>query len=97
MIRSQVSIKFFLLKLDLIVESLKSKGLDALMQVITCGEQIGWREGVRKIIILITDKEPHFAYDGILGGLIMPHDSQCHLAPLPNGAYRSGLGNNFEV
>ena len=62
------------------------------MQVITCGSQtvhniIGWREGVRKIVFLITDKEPHFAYDGILGGLIEPHDSQCHLEP-SNGAYR---------
>ena len=63
------------------------------MQVITCGPQIGWREDVRKIVFLITDKEPHFAYDGILGGLIEPHDSHCHLEPLvpgePNGAYRS--------
>ena len=66
-----------------------SEGLDALMQVITCEEKIGWREDVRKIVFLITDKEPHFAYDGILGGLIEPHDSHCHLDdPQPNGAFR---------
>ena len=44
------------------------------MQVITCGKQIGWRGGVRKIVFLITDEEPHYAYDGILGGLVQPQD-----------------------
>ena len=65
------------------------------MQVITCGPRIGWREGVRKIVFLITDKEPHFAYDGILGGLIEPHDSQCHLEQKSNGAYRLLLEASF--
>ena len=53
-------------------------GLDALMQVITCENNvIGWRDGVRKVIIFITDEESHYAYDGILGGLVKPQDAQC--------------------
>ena len=67
------------------------------MQVITCGERIGWRKSVRKIVFLITDEEPHFAYDGILGGLVQPHDSQCHLSRSSNGAFRSGLVGGYTI
>ena len=43
-------------------------GLDALVQAITCDDVIGWRRDVRRVIILITDDEPHMAFDGILVG-----------------------------
>ena len=42
--------------------------LDALVQAITCDDIIGWRPDVRRVIILITDDEPHMAFDGILVG-----------------------------
>ncbi len=47
-------------------------GMDALMQAITCDRVIGWRTGVRKVIIFITDQDSHFAYDGQLAGLPEP-------------------------
>ena len=40
---------------------------------------IGWRgKGVKKVIIVITDQEMHFALDGILGGIVRPFDMKCH-------------------
>jgi hypothetical protein len=32
----------------------------------TCETLIGWRPDVRRVIIFVTDEEPHFALDGIL-------------------------------
>ena len=43
-------------------------GLDALMQVISCEQDIGWRSDVRRIVFVITDQEPHYAFDGQLAG-----------------------------
>jgi hypothetical protein len=40
------------------------KGLDALAQAITCDGIVGWRSGVRRVIIFVTDDEPHLALDG---------------------------------
>ena len=54
-------------------------GLDALMQVMVCGERIGWRENSRKIIIVATDRDFHTAMDGKLAGILEPNDGQCHL------------------
>ena len=40
---------------------------------------IKWRgEGVKKVIIVITDEEMHYALDGILGGIVRPFDMKCH-------------------
>ena len=44
-------------------------GLDAIAQVMLCPEIIGWEEYRKKIIIVMTDAEMHFAFDGILGGI----------------------------
>ena len=44
-------------------------GLDAVAQAMLCPEIIGWKEDRKKIIILMTDAEMHFALDGILGGI----------------------------
>ena len=40
---------------------------------------IKWRgNGVKKVIIVITDEEMHYALDGILGGIVRPFDMKCH-------------------
>uniref|UniRef100_A0A2A4KA02 Integrin beta n=1 Tax=Heliothis virescens TaxID=7102 RepID=A0A2A4KA02_HELVI len=53
--------------------------LDALVQVITCGDKIGWATHSRKIIILLSDGLMHTAGDGKLGGATRKSDDQCHL------------------
>ncbi len=54
-------------------------GLDALMQSMTCSERVGWREKSRKIILLATDRDFHFALDGKLAGVLERNDGTCHL------------------
>ena len=44
-------------------------GLDAIAQAMLCPEIIGWEDDRKKIIIVMTDAEMHFAFDGILGGI----------------------------
>lgn len=39
-------------------------GLDALMQVMVCNEEIGWRQNARHLIIFSTDASFHVAGDG---------------------------------
>nr|XP_040583896.1 LOW QUALITY PROTEIN: integrin beta-PS-like [Lepeophtheirus salmonis] len=55
---------------------------DALVQAMTCHKEIGWRKNSRKIILLTTDGDFHFALDGKLLGLLEPNDGQCHLNSL---------------
>lgn len=43
--------------------------LEALMQVVVCGEKLGWHQDSRKIVILATDGMVHFAGTGKLGEL----------------------------
>ncbi|KAI3386408.1 hypothetical protein SNEBB_000916 [Seison nebaliae] len=54
-------------------------GLEALLQVIVCEKEIGWRENSRRLIILSTDAEFHMAGEGRLAGIIKPNDGLCHL------------------
>lgn len=54
-------------------------GLDALMQVLVCSQEIGWKDQARKVIILVTDGFMHFAGDGILAGITQRNDKKCHL------------------
>ncbi|XP_046382913.1 integrin beta-PS-like [Ischnura elegans] len=54
-------------------------GLDALMQVIVCQKEIGWRERARHLIVFSTDAHFHLAGDGKLAGVIEPNDGLCHL------------------
>ena len=49
------------------------------MKVILCGEKIGWRPDVTKIIVLITDAPQHISGDGIVGGMWRPYDHTCRL------------------
>ena len=52
-------------------------GLDAIAQVMLCPEIIGWEEYRKKIIIVMTDAEMHFAFDGILGGITNKFPMEC--------------------
>lgn len=53
--------------------------LDALVQVISCGDKIGWSATSRKIVILLSDGLMHTAGDGKLGGATKKNDETCHL------------------
>lgn len=39
-------------------------GLDGIVQVIVCGDQIGWRVNSRRLLLHVTDQSFHFAGDG---------------------------------
>ena len=62
-------------------------GLDAIAQAMLCPSVIGWKEDRKKIIILMTDAEMHFAFDGILGGITDKFPMEECL--LDNGRYDS--------
>ena len=64
------------------------------MQVMVCGDRIGWRENSRKIIIVATDRDFHFAMDGKLAGILEPNDGECHLNNTQGG---SGYYTHGEV
>ncbi|XP_059617120.1 integrin beta-nu [Phlebotomus argentipes] len=55
-------------------------GLDALMQILVCGDKIGWKEKARKIIVFASDGQMHFSGDGLLAGIVMKNDKLCHLS-----------------
>ncbi|XP_037927484.1 integrin beta-nu [Teleopsis dalmanni] len=55
-------------------------GLDALMQVIVCPAEIGWKDEARRMVILVTDGFMHFAGDGLLAGITQPNNKQCNLS-----------------
>ena len=59
-----------------------------------CGERIGWRKNSRKIIILSTDRDYHFAGDGKLAGIFASNDGACHLNGTEGG---SGFYTQAEV
>uniref|UniRef100_A0A1A7YSU4 Integrin beta n=1 Tax=Iconisemion striatum TaxID=60296 RepID=A0A1A7YSU4_9TELE len=54
-------------------------GFDAILQAAVCQEKIGWRKGAYHLLVFATDGVQHLALDGRLGGLVQPHDGQCHL------------------
>lgn len=54
-------------------------GFDALIQVISCKNEISWSYPSRKIILFATDSLFHYAGDGKLGGIVAPNDGLCHL------------------
>ncbi|XP_020829024.1 integrin beta-2 isoform X4 [Phascolarctos cinereus] len=53
-------------------------GLDAMMQVAVCQDEIGWRN-VTRLLVYATDDGFHFAGDGKLGAILTPNDGLCHL------------------
>ncbi|XP_029033971.1 integrin beta-PS-like [Osmia bicornis bicornis] len=54
-------------------------GLDAMMQVMVCTKEIGWRQNARHLIVFSTDAGFHIAGDGRVAGIIEPNDCLCHL------------------
>ncbi|XP_073329581.1 integrin beta-5 [Pagrus major] len=54
-------------------------GFDAILQAAVCKSEIGWRKEAYHLLVFATDDVPHLALDGRLGGLVEPHDGQCHL------------------
>jgi integrin beta 1 len=64
-------------------------GMDALMQILVCPEQIGWSNRSRKIVVFATDAKQHFAGDGRLAGIATLNDKQCHLNDV--GEYTASL------
>jgi len=68
-------------------------GLDGLMQLLLCidvGNEIGWRENVKGIVVFVTNAPSHLAGDGLLGGLWKPYDHGCNMvvdrSQRPDGA-----------
>eukprot|EP00105_Crassostrea_gigas_P012340 XP_011428304.1 PREDICTED: integrin beta-3 [Crassostrea gigas] len=59
--------------------------LDGLMQVMVCGDRIGWRKKSRRMVIYATDINFHHAGDGRVAGILQPNDGLCHLDS--NGKY----------
>ncbi|KAI1278806.1 Integrin beta-PS [Halotydeus destructor] len=68
-------------------------GFDALMQVLMCVDEIGWKPQHRRIILFATDSIFHYAGDGKLGGIVKPNDGQCHLDK--NGYYSETLKQDY--
>ncbi|KAJ0181644.1 hypothetical protein K1T71_002366 [Dendrolimus kikuchii] len=58
-------------------------GFDALMQAMTCVEEIKWRNNSRRIIVYVTESAYHSVGDGKMIGIIKPNDMKCH--------YKDGL------
>lgn len=65
-------------------------GLDAIMQVAACPDEIGWRN-VTRLLVFATDDGFHFAGDGKLGAILTPNDGHCHLE---GGVYKRS--NEFD-
>ena len=87
------SAKEFKGKVDAQIETFQTNidipeaGLDAIAQAMLCPQIIGWEEDRKKIIIVMTDAEMHFAFDGILGGITDKFPMKECL--LDNGSYDS--------
>lgn len=67
-------------------------GFDAIMQAITCGNEIGWRQKSRKMVLFSTDAGFHYAGDGKLGGIITPNDGHCHMQ---HNEYTESLNQDY--
>ena len=77
-------------------------GLDALMQVMVCGQKIGWREGARRVIIYTSDQvrsvtshltSPHLTPRSTFNLILFPRPS--YFLPIVSPvAALAGLGVN---
>ena len=63
------------------------------IKVIKCGDKIGWRPDVTKIIVLITDAPQHISGDGIVGGMWRPYVHTCRLEQ-SQSAWVKEVGSN---
>ncbi|KAL5496301.1 hypothetical protein EMCRGX_G012554 [Ephydatia muelleri] len=74
---------------------LPESSFDALVQVLACEQELGWRNrsvegperGLQRVVLLITDNQPHLAGDGRLASIYQPNDGKCHVRP-----YNSSVG-----
>jgi len=60
-------------------------GLDAIMQAITCHQNIGWRDVAQRLLVFATDASFRKAGEGKLFGATTPNDGECHMNS--NGDY----------
>ncbi|KAK3108194.1 hypothetical protein FSP39_002913 [Pinctada imbricata] len=67
-------------------------GFDAIMQVSTCNNEIGWRERARHLLLFSTDSAYHTAGDGRLGGIVKGHDGECHMT---NNMYTESVNQDY--
>ncbi|CAL4065558.1 unnamed protein product, partial [Meganyctiphanes norvegica] len=63
-------------------------GFDGIMQAMVCKDIIGWTDGSEKIVVYLSDNEPHMAGDGKLAGILLPNDMECHMEETPNEKYK---------
>eukprot|EP00731_Ephydatia_muelleri_P007780 Em0004g118a len=63
---------------------LPESSFDALVQVLACEQELGWRNrsvegperGLQRVVLLITDNQPH-----LLASIYQPNDGKCHDYP----------------
>ena len=65
-----------------------SSGLDAIVQVASCDELIGWRSEVnglapRRTLVYISDRAFHLSGESWIGGQVRRSTGECHLSPDP--------------
>ncbi|KAI4878702.1 hypothetical protein NFI96_013478 [Prochilodus magdalenae] len=53
--------------------------LDAIMQAVTCVDEIGWGNTSTRLLVLATDDGFHMAGDGKLAGILEPNQETCQL------------------
>ncbi|XP_012882820.1 PREDICTED: integrin beta-2-like [Dipodomys ordii] len=66
-------------------------GLNAMMQVAACPEEIGWRN-VTRILVLATDRGLRYGSDEKADTLLTPSGGRCHLK---DDVHRSGRGSDY--
>lgn len=66
-------------------QDLPEGGLDGFLQALLCTKIIGWRDLSRKLLLYITDAGFHFAGDGKLAGIVLPHPNECLLKQPSSG------------
>jgi hypothetical protein len=66
--------------------------LDALLQVIVCTEEIGWRKNAWHLVVVASDQQFHIAGDGRLAGIYTPNSGQCMTS---NGIYTGDLVQDY--
>ena len=71
-------------------------GLDGLMQVLLCQEEVGWRKETTRIIVFITDAPCHIAGDGIMAGIWKPFEHRCSLQLSSDGSRREYEGLDYD-
>jgi len=62
-------------------------GLDGLMQLLLCQDNqnpFGWRQGVKGIVVFVTNAPSHLAGDGLLGGVWKPYKHDCQMTEVRN-------------